>query len=87
MTTTQDMAGQQEEEVIDLRCPENPGKLFARLIQSGEKPSYIQPDNLIEMACWYCRKQLEHQGRPVRRVLHRYDFSGTLIVTLVEDEG
>jgi len=70
----------------ELRCPSNPSRLFARLKLSGEHPSYIQPDNLIEMACWDCRKLLERSGRRVRRVLHRYDLAGTLIATLVEDE-
>lgn len=73
-------------EVVDLRCPANPSRLFARLRLIGEQPSYIQPDNLIEMACWDCRKMLEKRGRRVRRVLHRYDLSGTLISTLIEDE-
>lgn len=72
--------------VVDLRCPSNPSKLFAKLRLSGEQPSYIQPDNLIEMACWDCRKKLERSGRKARRVLHRYDLSGALISTLVEDE-
>ena len=73
-------------EWAELRCPSNPSRLFARLRLSGEQPSYIQPDNLIEMACWDCRKLLGLSGRKVRRVLHRYDLAGNLVTTLVEDE-
>jgi hypothetical protein len=74
------------DEWAELRCPSNPSRLFARLKLSGEQPSYIQPDNLIEMACWDCRKLLERSGRKVNRVLHRYDMAGNLVSTLVEDQ-
>lgn len=78
---------------VELRCPVpvrkygecHPGKLFAMLQVSGEQPSYIHPDNLIEMACLDCKRHLAGSGRRVRRVLHRYDFSGTLVDTLVEE--
>lgn len=73
-------------EWAELRCPSNPSRLFARLKLTGERASFIQPDNLIEMSCYDCRKLLERSGRSARRVLHRYDMAGTLIATLVEDE-
>lgn len=76
-----------EPEVVDLRCPVNPSRLFARLRIAGEKPSFIQPDNLIEMSCWDCKTRYRRAGRRVHRVLHRYDMAGTLISTLVEDEA
>lgn len=71
---------------VELRCPANASKLFARLRVSGEQPSYIQPDNLIEMACYDCRHLLKRAGRRAKRVLHRYDLAGTLVATLIEDE-
>lgn len=79
-------------EVVELRCPQpkswdsecHPGKLLAKLRIGGEEPSYIHPDNLIEMQCQDCKRHLTSQGRSVRRVLHRYDFAGTLVDTLVE---
>ncbi len=49
----------------ELRCPEpvvfrngeeRPGHLFAVLLR-GQEPSYIQPDNLIELACWACSRE------------------------------
>jgi hypothetical protein len=52
------------------------------MIQRGERPSYIHPDNLIEFSCYDCRRTMERQGRPVRRVLHRYALDGMLIETL-----
>jgi hypothetical protein len=80
---------------VDLRCPvgrlhgeSGAGGLLARLVLNGERPSFVQPDNLIEMACADCRTRLRGEGRTaVRRVLHRYDFGGSLVETLVvEDE-
>lgn len=79
-------------EVVDVRCPVgprredgtcHPGKLLLKIRQSGEKPAYVHPDNLIELYCEDCTRRLRKQGRAVRRVLHRYDFIGTLIETLV----
>lgn len=63
----------------------NPGKLFTVLHLAGEEPTYVQPENLIEMACLDCKRQLAARGRTVRRVLHRYDFAGTLVTTFIEE--
>lgn len=79
---------------VELRCPQpvttrrgdcSPGHLFAKLVIAGEVPSYVKPDNLIEMACSNCRKRLERDGRQVKRVLHRYNLVGELVETLVEE--
>lgn len=75
--------------VVDLRCPValhgecEPGNLLAKLRLRGQRPSFVQPDNLIEMSCSRCRSALRRSGRAVARVLHRYDFSGELVETLV----
>lgn len=88
------LADEPESVRVELRCPEpvrtrdggcNPGHLFAKLIVAGEQPSYVQPDNLIEMACSNCRRQREREGKRVRRVLHRYNLAGELVDTLTED--
>lgn len=72
------------ETVLEYRCPLGARRLFMRMIQRGERPSYIQPDNLIEFSCYDCRHRMEQQsGRRARRVLHRYDLAGTLVETLV----
>ncbi len=83
------------ERLVEVRCPADyedpvtgtchPGKLFLLLRMSGEQPSYVHPDNLIELSCQYCKRRLVKDGRPVRRVLHRYDLAGNLIETLTEN--
>jgi hypothetical protein len=81
--------------VVELRCPQpaawdsehHPGRLLARLVLDGGRPSFVQPDNLIEMACSDCKRHLARSGRQARRVLHRYDFAGGLVETLVEEPG
>ncbi len=69
---------------VDLRCPEDPRRLLTRLLLNGDKPSYVE-GNLIELACYECKAQYRRQGNPVARVLHRYDFVGDLIETVVEE--
>jgi hypothetical protein len=74
---------------VELRCAVgslhgdcDAGNLLAKLQLDGERPSFVHPDNLIELACPYCKTGLRKAGHPVARVLHRYDFLGTLIETL-----
>lgn len=76
---------------VEVRCPVpqrgcRPGKLFAVLMMSGQEPSYIHPDNLIEMACLDCKQELRRTGRVVRQVRHRYDFAGNLVDTILIEE-
>lgn len=66
--------------VMELRCPEDPRRLFSKLIQSGGKPA-ITDGNLIEFACQNCKKTLRSQGVDVARVLHRYNIAGELVET------
>jgi len=81
-------------EVLDLRCPQpvkrngycHPGRLLARLRLSGQLPSFVQPENVIEMPCDECRYRLRKQGRRVRRVLHRYDLAGQCVGTLTDED-
>lgn len=90
MTITTDVA----EESVDLRCPEPdwrnghpfPGQLLARLRMAGGQPSFIHPDNLIELPCGDCKYHMRKGGRRVRTVLHRYDLAGTCVATLVVEE-
>lgn len=81
-------------EEVEVRCPVPqqlphgdclPGKLLFKLRLSGEIPSYVYPDNLIELPCEHCKVRLRKAGFPVRRVLHRFDLAGTLIETLTDD--
>jgi hypothetical protein len=84
-----------EEEAVDVRCPAGflradgtctPGRLLFKIRQRGEKPSYVHPDNHIELYCDACTRKLRKAGRNVKRVLHRYDFIGTLMETLIVEE-
>jgi len=73
---------------LELRCPQPwgmcpAGRLLAKLRMAGQKPSYVHPDNLIEMSCPDCLKRERRGGRRVARVLHRYDFLGRHVETLV----
>ena len=68
---------------LELRCPEPwglcpAGRLLAKLRTAGQQPSYVHPDNLIELECPDCKVRMRRAGHPVRRVLHRYDFLGRL---------
>jgi hypothetical protein len=82
-------------EEIEIRCPATiplpngecpPGKLLMKLLVAGEVPSFVQPDNLIELPCDDCRGRLRKHGVIVRRVLHRFDLTGQLVATLTDGE-
>jgi hypothetical protein len=68
---------------VELRCPETAGKLLAKIRLRGEQPSYVHPDNLIELSCDSCKAMRRRAGQQVTRVLHRYDILGCLVSTLV----
>ena len=77
---------------LELRCPEPwgvcpAGRLLAKLCTAGRRPSFVHPDNLIELECPDCKVRMRRAGHPVRRVLHRYDFLGRLVETLIVDAG
>jgi hypothetical protein len=82
-------------EEIEIRCPATiplpggycpPGRLLMKLLVSGDVPSFVRPDNLIELPCEDCRGRLRKRGINVRRVLHRFDLTGTLVATLTDGE-
>jgi hypothetical protein len=70
------------QEEIELRC--NAGKLLAVMLLRGEQPSFVKPDNLIELPCSWCRDQEKRRGLRLQRVVHRFDLSGALIETLIQ---
>lgn len=85
----------QETQEIEVRCPVPvqfpsgdcaPGKLLLKLHLSGEIPSWVYPDNLIELTCEHCRTRLRKRGFRVKRVLHRFDLAGNLVETLTDGE-
>jgi hypothetical protein len=83
-------------EEVDVRCPDGlhradgtclPGRLLFKLRQSGEQETYVHPDNHIELYCEDCTRKMRKAGRRVRRVLHRYNFIGELMTTLIVEEA
>jgi hypothetical protein len=66
---------------MDGSC--HPGRLLLKIRRSGGRPAYVHPDNLIELYCEDCTRNLRKRRAAALRVLHRYDFSGALIETLV----
>jgi hypothetical protein len=80
-------------EEVEVRCPVpqelpdgecRPGKVLLKLRLAGGMPSYVQPDNLIELSCEHCRTRLRKRGFRVKKVLHRYDLAGNLVETLTD---
>ncbi len=69
--------------MVEIRCPVGPGRLFTKLRLSGEPVRYVLPDNVIEMACSDCRRQLNRDGTCADLVLHRYNFLGDLVATVL----
>lgn len=70
-------------ETVDIRCPVDSRRLFMRLKLAGETP-VVTADNLMEFSCDNCRKRLRQEGRFVTHVMHRYDFVGRVVETVIE---
>lgn len=71
-------------EIVEIRCPVGPQRLFAKLRLDGTTEPVITDDNLAEFACSDCRNDLRRKGQQVSRVLHRYNFFGELIESVKE---
>jgi hypothetical protein len=70
-------------EEVEVRCPVGPQRLLSKLRLTGESPHYTD-DNQVEFACQDCKRTLRLRGRQVSRVLHRYNFLGDLVQTVLE---
>lgn len=73
------------EEWSEVRCPNGPQRLFMKLKLQGKSP-VITGGNLMEFACQDCRRIMRGQGRVVTMVLHRYDFAGQLVETVIDPQ-
>ena len=87
MSTADQVAAGQTRMSVELRCSENPLRLFAKLKLSGEvpQPTYTE-ENYIEIACRDCGRVATRDrddGRLVR-VFHLYDFIGAFIRSEME---
>lgn len=52
--------------------------------QNGDAPPVYNADNLLELACRDCARSVRREDPSVRRVLHRYAFTGALVESAVE---
>lgn len=89
------MTAMAEATEIEVRCPVGyrepnghcrPGRLLFKLVTAGGAPSFVRPDNLIELPCEDCKYRLGKMGRRVKRVLHRFDLAGNLVETLTDGD-
>lgn len=67
--------------VVEVRCPVGPQRLFTRLKLGEEFARYIDRGNLIEFTCSDCAKEISRQRNWPFRVYHRFNFLGELIET------
>lgn len=73
---------------MDLRCSENPRRLFARIKrETGKPPPVDKGSNLFEVACRDCARDLREADPDVKQVLHRFNLLGELIETEVVREA
>lgn len=71
-------------DVVELRCPNGPGdgRLFMKLLREGQGPVFTD-GNLMEFSCGDCTRTLRKAGKQVTRVLHRYNFLGQMVESVV----
>ncbi len=72
-----------EATMIEVRCPHGPRQLLMKIRASGES-ARISDDNLLELACRDCAKNGRQFDPSVKRVLHRFNFMGELVESVVE---
>lgn len=72
---------------IEVRCPVGPRRLFAKFRLEGGVSPHVTDDNLVEFACSDCKKEISKRRSGVRRVLHRYNFFGELVESVVETDA
>jgi len=70
-------------QIVEVRCPVGPRALLFKLRREGEIPR-VSDGNLLELACRDCARNARQFDPDVRRVLHRFDFAGQLIESVVE---
>lgn len=62
--------------MVDMRCPLDHRRLFGKLRVTD--PYTVTSENLMEFACAPCRKRTN-----AIQVLHRFDFAGRHVETIV----
>jgi hypothetical protein len=72
-------------EILELRCPDGPRQLLMKLrLNSDPDKPQVTDDNLLEITCRDCARQQRQFDPSVARVLHRFNFAGELVESVVE---
>ena len=71
-------------EVVELRCPDGPRQLLMKLRLNNDGDARVTNDNLLEITCRDCARQHRQHDPSVARVLHRFNFAGELVESVVE---
>jgi len=71
-------------DVIEVRCPVGPQRLFTKLKLGEEFARRVEPGNLIEFTCSDCAKRISRIRQEKVRVFHQFNFIGELVKTQVE---
>lgn len=66
-------------QIVEVRCPVGPRRLFAKFRLDGGTSPRITADNLIEFSCPDCTRVLRKKQSDVGRVLHRFNFFGEIV--------
>lgn len=70
-----------------VRCPLRTQRVMLKIYIS-EEGYHVADDNLMELACQDCRRFMRRDGEAVSLVLHRFNFLGEYVETLVRyDDG
>lgn len=69
--------------VVEVRCPVGPQKLFTKL-KLGEEFARYTSSNLIEFTCGDCGRSVSREQGRSMRVFHRFNFLGDLVQTVME---
>lgn len=70
--------------VVEVRCPVGPKKLFTKLKLGEEFATYL-PNNCLEFSCGDCGRSASRRLGYRVRVFHSFNFIGELVNTRTEE--
>ena len=71
-----------------VKCPMRTKRVLLKLYIAEGEHVHVTDGNLMELACSDCRRFMRKDGEPVALVLHRFDFLGDYVETLIRyDDG
>lgn len=72
-------------DMVEVRCPVGPKKLFTKLKLGEEFARRVEPGNLMEFTCADCTRRLRReQHNDTLRVFHQFNFLGELVNTRID---